>query len=80
MPALNIKGRKTNLTHRLKALAGELEPTKLPFYVDRPGGHTPAPGWWWIPKGTRYPQYLGHNHINAEIQLRQLLNAQDKPL
>jgi hypothetical protein len=76
--ARDKKGRKANLTQRLRLLAEDLEPAKAPRYVAHPGGRTPSQGWWWIPKGHQYPVLLGHNHIVAETQLRHLLEALER--
>lgn len=73
------KGRKNNLTDRLRDLAGELEPTKMPWFVTQPDRRTPSQGWWWVPTGQAFPIFLGHNHIVAEVQLRSLLDAQELP-
>lgn len=69
-------GRK-NTSHaaRLAALAGELTPVKPPWWVDQPGGQTPAQGWYWVPAGARHPAFLGHNAATAEMALRGIVDA-----
>jgi hypothetical protein len=66
---------------RLRRLCAELEPARVPWYVDRPSfrSATPSAGWWWIPRGGERPEYLGHNHIVAEVQLQSLLESLEKP-
>jgi hypothetical protein len=60
-------------------IAAVLQPERGPWWVDQPGGRTPSQGWWWIPAGERYPQYLGHNAAVAEVNLVQLLDAELAP-
>jgi hypothetical protein len=81
MGLARANGRKANLTDRLRELAGELEPVKMPWFVNQPAyrSRTPSQGWWWIPGGQEYPVFLGHNHITAEVQLQTLLDGQELP-
>lgn len=74
-------GRSRGLrgAHRLRAIARELEPRRGPWWVCQPGGRTPAQGWWWIPPGGKAPVLLGHNHIVAEVRLRELVDAEYAP-
>lgn len=78
MGLARIRGRKANLTERLRLLASELEPKRGPWYVSQPAGRTPSQGWWWIPRAHQHPVLLGHNHIVAEVQLRTLLDALER--
>jgi hypothetical protein len=77
----STRGRRNNLTGRLRELADELEPVKPPWFVNHPEhrSRTPSMGWWWVPAGQQYPVYLGHNHIVAEMQLRDVLAGQELP-
>lgn len=72
---------RDNSTWRLERLTRPLEPVKAPWYVSQPDfrSNTPSNGWWWIPRGAQHPVYLGHNHIVAEVQVRALLDALEKP-
>jgi hypothetical protein len=72
-------GRTSNRHQRLAAIAGELEPTRPPHWIDQPSGRYPSQGWWWTPQGLEHPAFLGHNHIAAEVSLRALLDAHYKP-
>lgn len=76
-----IAVRQANLRggRRLAAIADELQPARAPFWVSQPRGATPAQGWWWTPAGARTPQFLGHNHVTAEVALMRLVDAQYAP-
>jgi hypothetical protein len=66
---------------RLRSLAALLEPKPLPpFYVERPDEvETRAIGWHMRVDRGAAPEFLGHNFIAAELQLRQMLEEQAKP-
>jgi hypothetical protein len=77
---LRKPGGSTNYTHRLGQIAAELEPMRAPWFVGSQfDKQTPSMGWWWIPHGAQHPAFLGHNHIVAEVELRQLIAAQELP-
>lgn len=54
---------------RLTALARELAPAVMPYYVAGPMPRHRIPGWYWRPAGSRDPIYLGFNHLDAHAQL-----------
>ncbi len=58
----------------LHDVAAPLEPDRLPFWViASPTGH--GDGWYWIPKDTSRPTYLGRNVHHA---LSTLLRARER--
>lgn len=65
----------TSHAQRLAALASELDPQRDPFWVDRPGGATPAQGWYWVGPQARTPSFLGSNAARAEIALERMIQA-----
>lgn len=61
---------------RLRATARKLGYDREPYYLHTPNGPAePAPGWYWRAAGATHPEYLGYNHIDAEIALRDRLRA-----
>lgn len=68
-------GRRNNAAQRLAHIAEPLTPARAPWWVSQPGGLTPSQGWWWRAAGSQHPTFLGHNHIVAEIKLRELVEA-----
>lgn len=76
-----VRQRNANLRggRRLAAIAAELEPERAPWWVSQPHGATPAQGWWWRPRGSTVPVFLGHNHVRAEVALTALVDAQYAP-
>lgn len=65
----------TSRAARLAELAREAGAKRLPWWVDRPRGPTPAQGWYWIAPSGRQPSFLGHNAIRAEISLEAFIDA-----
>lgn len=65
---------------RLRALAVRLNAAEPPYYLHTPRGDAePAPGWYWRPAGAQHPAYLSHNHYDAYVKLRRLLDEQAPP-
>lgn len=47
-----------------------------PYYLHGPRSPSEAaPGWYWVPRGRRHPEYLGYSSVDAEITLRSKLKA-----
>ena len=76
---MGLRAAHTTKHKRLALIAQPLEPTRPPWWVDQPGNRTPSQGWWWIPKGEKHPQFLGHNAAVAEVNLVQLQDAELAP-
>lgn len=67
--------RQPSKSDRLSALARELGATTTPYYLSAPRTRAePAPGWYWVPDGLDYPDYLGANDRRAEWKLTSLLD------
>ncbi|HEU4656857.1 MAG TPA: hypothetical protein VFR97_05010 [Capillimicrobium sp.] len=50
-------------------IAQPLAPTTKPYFVNSYRPDHPANGWYWVPAIGGGPQYLGRNHIEAEMKL-----------
>lgn len=62
---------------RLRWAAGPLKPTQQPYYLQRPNGrYERAPGWYVQLPDMDFPIYIGANHVDAEIELKQMVDAQ----
>lgn len=77
---MGLRQAGENKAKRLAIIAGQLDPHRFPWWVSEPGGLTPSQGWWWIPNGATLPEFLGHNAIVAEVNLRELVDSGLKPL
>lgn len=65
---------------RLRRAANPLRPVKDPYYLQRPNGPAErAPGWYMELPGIGYPTYIGANHVEAEIEIVQMVKARRVP-
>ncbi|MFL5901234.1 MAG: hypothetical protein ACJ75S_08565 [Solirubrobacterales bacterium] len=53
-----------------------LRPFKTPYYLSRPNGPAErAPGWYMQRTEDVAPIYIGANHVDAEITIKEMVNS-----
>jgi len=78
------KGKTTNRTLKLAALAAPLAAARAPFYVRRRDltlglqRHFPADGWYWTPAGSPVAVWLAQTFDEAAYILRRQVERQEQ--
>jgi len=70
--AADTKKRPPRDRALLESIAGPLEPERFPFYVLASDSGEPD-GWYWIPKETGHPVFLGRNVHYAQDRLLRIV-------